>query len=95
MSCLLPILTSLPPAKEHPTPLPSVSIEQEIGVGSSFLVWTPDKKRKKKLPGIGPQTLGCLTHSVGLANMIPVMLAVVNRHVACRNPEHSAVHRKT
>jgi len=22
------------------------------------------------------------------------MLAVVNRHVACRNPDHSAVHRK-
>jgi hypothetical protein len=50
--------------------------------------------RKRKLPGIGPQTPGCLTHSVSFANMIPVMLAVVNRHVACRNPEHFAVHRK-
>lgn len=70
-----------------------MSVEQETGVGTEP-VWTLDKKRKKTLLGIGPQTLGCLTRSVGVANMLPVMLAVVNRHVACRNPDHSAVHRK-
>jgi len=63
----------------------------EIGVGMEP-VWTLDKKKTQL--GIGPQTVGCLTRRVGFANMMSFMLVFVNRHVACLNPEHSAVHRK-